>query len=99
VLLDVHDVALGHTTKMRWNDQDKWIYSEQIAHSPIIDDDIFGRAQDLLAARRGIRSPHKPHKSRHAYALRGLLFCGVCERRMQGHWAQRCPLLPVPLPC
>jgi len=30
VLLDVHDVALGHTTKMRWNDEDKWIFSEEI---------------------------------------------------------------------
>src|SRR5580693_2186516 len=73
VLLDVRDVALGHTTKMRWHDQDKWIYSEQIAHPAIIDDDTFARAQGLLAARRGTRGPHKPHKSRHAYALRGLL--------------------------
>ena len=30
VLLDVHDVALGHTTKMRWNDQDKWIFSDAV---------------------------------------------------------------------
>jgi site-specific DNA recombinase len=29
--------------------------------------------------------------SRHAYAVRGLLFCGVCERRMQGHWANHAP--------
>jgi site-specific DNA recombinase len=91
VLLDVHDVALGHTTKMRWNDEDKWIYSEEIVHPPIIDEDTFQRAQDLLAARRGTPGPHKPHKSRHAYALRGLLFCGVCDRRMQGHWANAAP--------
>jgi site-specific DNA recombinase len=56
-----------------------------------IDEDIFSRAQDLLTARRGTRGPHKPHKSQHAYALRGLLFCGVCERRMQGHWANHAP--------
>jgi site-specific DNA recombinase len=91
VLLDVHDVAQGHTTKMRWNDQDKWIYSEQVAHPLIIEEETFSRVQDLLTARRGTRSPHKPHKSRHAYALRGLLFCGVCERRMQGHWANQAP--------
>jgi hypothetical protein len=48
-------------------------------------------AQDLLTARRGTHRPHKPHKSRHAYALRGLLFCGVCDRRMQGHWANAVP--------
>jgi site-specific DNA recombinase len=26
VLIDVQDVALGHTTKMRWNEAGKWIY-------------------------------------------------------------------------
>jgi site-specific DNA recombinase len=76
---------------MRWNDQDKWIYSEQIVHPAIVDEDTFGRAQDLLGARRGARAPHKPHKSRHAYALPGLLFCGLCNRRMQGHWANAAP--------
>jgi site-specific DNA recombinase len=91
VLLDVNDVALGHTTKMRWNDQGKWIYSEQIVHPPVIDDGTFSRAQELLAARRGVQGPHKPHRSKHDYALRGLLFCGICERRMQGHWANAAP--------
>ena len=86
VLFDVHDVALGHTTKMRWNDEEKWIFSEEILHPPIIDDATFQRAQDLLTARREARGPHKPHKSRHAYVLRGLLFCAICQRRMQGHW-------------
>src|SRR5215467_7108112 len=32
VLLDVNDVALGHTTKMRWNDTGKWIWSDQPVH-------------------------------------------------------------------
>ncbi len=91
VLLDVHDVALGHTTKMRWNDEEKWIFSEEILHPPIIDDATFQKAQDLLTARREARGPHKPHKSRHAYVLRGLLFCAICQRRMQGHWANAAP--------
>jgi hypothetical protein len=91
VLIDVHDVALGHTTKQRWNDEAKWIFSEQIVHPPIIDDETFRQAQELLTARAGVRSPHKPHKSSHAYALKGLLFCGVCGRRMQGHWANAAP--------
>jgi site-specific DNA recombinase len=51
ILLDVHDVALGHTTVMRWNEQDKWIFSEQIVHPPIITDDTFGQAQQFLAGR------------------------------------------------
>jgi site-specific DNA recombinase len=91
VLIDVHDVALGHMTKMRWNDQGKWIYSEQVVHPPIIDDETFRQAQELLTARRGVQGEHKPHKSKHAYALKGLLFCGICDRRMQGHWANAAP--------
>src|SRR6201985_2752380 len=30
VLIDVEDVALGHTTKLRWNDGDKWLWSKTI---------------------------------------------------------------------
>jgi site-specific DNA recombinase len=91
VLIDVRDVALGHTTKMRWNDRGKWIYSEEPAHPQIIDDETFSCAQELLAARRGMQGPHKPHRSKHVYALRGLLFCGICDRRMQGLWANAAP--------
>ncbi|MGH3394761.1 MAG: recombinase family protein [Streptosporangiaceae bacterium] len=92
VLLDVHDVALGHTTKMRWNDNEKWIYSDQVVHPPIIDEEAFKQAQDILAARRHApRRDHKPHRSKHAYALRGVLVCGLCDRKMQGHWANQAP--------
>jgi hypothetical protein len=83
VLIDVHDVALGHTTKMRWNDQDQWIHSDEAVHPAIIDAESFDQAQELLTARRGTQGEHKPHRSRHHYALHGLLFCGVCDRRMQ----------------
>jgi site-specific DNA recombinase len=69
VLLDVHDVALGHTTKMRWNEAGKWIYSEEIVHPPIIDTETFQRAQDVLAVRGRGPCQHKPHDRRRAYAL------------------------------
>ncbi len=86
VLLDVHDVALGHTTVMRWNDQDKWIFSEQIVHPPIITDETFGQAQQLLAAKNARQVTRRPRTSPRPYVLRGLLFCGICTRRMQGSW-------------
>ena len=86
VLLDVHDVALGHTTVMRWNDQDKWIFSEQVVHPPIIDDETFGQAQQLLAAKNARQVTRRPRTSPRPYVLRGLLFCGICTRRMQGSW-------------
>jgi site-specific DNA recombinase len=76
---------------MRWNDEDKWIFSDDTAHPRVIDVRTFRQAQDLLTARRGVRGGHKPHKSRHAYALKGLLFCGICGRRMKGHWANAAP--------
>ena len=38
-----------------------------------------------------MRGEHKPHRSKRPYALRGLLFCGICDRRMQGHWANGAP--------
>ena len=86
ILLDVHDVALGHTTVMRWNDQDQWITSEQIVHPPIIDDDTFAQAQQLLAAKNARQVNRRPRSSPRPYVLRGLLFCGICTRRMQGSW-------------
>ncbi len=86
VLLDIHDVTLGHTTKMRWNDDDKWIYSDQIVHPAIIDDDTFAQARQLLAAKNARQVERRPRTSPRPYPLRGLLFCGVCQRRMQGSW-------------
>jgi site-specific DNA recombinase len=91
VLLDVHDVALGHTTKLRWNDAAKWVYSDEIAHAPIITTDGFGKVQDILAARGRGPAQHKPHRVRHAYAFAGSIFCGICQRRMQGQWVNQAP--------
>ncbi|MGW4587756.1 hypothetical protein ACWEKJ_10545 [Amycolatopsis thermoflava] len=33
---DVDDVTLGHRTRMRWNGRDKWIFSDDILHNPLI---------------------------------------------------------------
>jgi site-specific DNA recombinase len=86
VLIDVADVALGHTTKMRWNEAGKWIYSDQIAHPPVIDDETFRQAQQLLAAKNAREVDRRPRSSPRPYPLRGLLYCGICKRRMQGSW-------------
>ncbi|WP_368860582.1 recombinase family protein [Streptomyces sp. RK75] len=86
-LLDITDVSLGYTTKMRWNTQDKWIISKEIVHTPLIDDDTFAHTQDVLRAR--VRSGPAPgvKRTRNTYLLRGALQCGVCARTMQGHWS------------
>ncbi|MEU4968231.1 recombinase family protein [Streptomyces smyrnaeus] len=86
-LLDITDVSLGYTTKMRWNAQDKWIISKEIVHTPLIDDDTFAHTQDVLRSR--VRSGPAPgvKRTRNTYLLRGALQCGVCGRTMQGHWS------------
>jgi hypothetical protein len=83
VLLDVNDVALGHVTKMRWNDDAKWIYSDHVVHPPIIDDQTFEQARLLLAAKQarevvrrpaGLPAAGRPrgHHPAHQAAHRGL---------------------------
>jgi site-specific DNA recombinase len=79
-------LALGRTTKQRWNDEDKWIFSEGIVHPPIIDDDTFGQARQLLAAKNARQVDRRPRSGPRPYPLRGLLYCGICDRRMQGTW-------------
>jgi site-specific DNA recombinase len=89
VLIDVDDVALGHTTKMRWNDKDAWVYSTDPTHEPLIDTETFQRAQDVLAANGAGRRHRERHLTRHHYVLRGLLHCGLCGRRMQGQQSKQ----------
>jgi site-specific DNA recombinase len=86
VLIDVKDVALGHTTKMRWNDPGKWIYSDAVVHPPLIGDEDFGMAQELLANPGGPAATRKLRRTSHPYLLQGLLYCGICDRRMHGTW-------------
>jgi site-specific DNA recombinase len=91
VLLDIDDVALGYTTKMRWNESGKWIWSENVVHPPIIDRENFDQAQAMLAGRASQHAEHKPHRTRRPYALGGCVWCGICGRRMQSHWANGAP--------
>ncbi|GAA4905049.1 recombinase family protein [Streptomonospora salina] len=90
-LIDVHDVQLGHTTKQRWNDKDEWVWSERIMHESLIPQEAFDQVQQILAARGTGPTSHKPHRRRYPYVLRTLLFCGVCDRRMQGQWTNNAP--------
>ncbi|MEH1130408.1 recombinase family protein [Micromonospora sp. CPCC 206061] len=48
VLIDVEDVALGHETKVRWNNPETWIWSSQVVHEPLVSDDDYRKvhAQD-----------------------------------------------------
>lgn len=86
ILLDVDDVAAGHETKMRWNTSDSWIWSAEAAHEGLITRETFAAVQALMS--RHIQTKERgPRSDNHyPYALRGLIFCAVCKRRMQGNW-------------
>jgi site-specific DNA recombinase len=81
VLLDVENVALGHMARQRWNPADKWVVSEQQVHPLIITKEDFELAQATLTG-RGSKTQHRPHSRPRAYALRGVLHCGLCGREM-----------------
>ncbi len=93
VLLDVEDVAAGHQTKMRWNDRADWVWSAKKVHEPLVAAEDFARVQEQIRAGAHRPTHRKPRDEGGAaarlarpYLLRGLLFCGVCGRRMQGNW-------------
>lgn len=84
-LLDVEDVAAGTQTRMRWRERDQWVDPDRQTHEPLIPADVM----ELVTARAGkgtssgVRKPRDTHR---VYPLRGLVFCGVCGRRMQGEY-------------
>ena len=85
VLVDVEDVALGHVTKMRWNDSEAWITSAEPTHEPLVSRELFDAAQAMFD-RNKRAATRTPRAGRH-YVLAGRIRCGACGRRMQGHWS------------
>jgi len=84
VLLDVEDVALGHVSKMRWNDEDAWIVSEALTHEPLVSDEQFHAVRTLAAAGRRRPVVRKARPTSQPFALHGLVVCALCHRKMQG---------------
>jgi hypothetical protein len=72
---------------MRWNSKDDWIFSETLTHPPVIDQETFTQAQQVLAGRRHRSGPRERLRTRHIYVLGGRFVCGLCDRKMQAHWA------------
>ncbi|SFR29094.1 Recombinase zinc beta ribbon domain-containing protein [Lentzea waywayandensis] len=65
---------------LRWNPVSEWEVSERIVHEPLVDDETFVAVQGLRVAQ-----PAKDGEVRR-YLLAGLVVCGLCSRRMDGHW-------------
>jgi site-specific DNA recombinase len=83
-LVDVDDVALGHDTKMRWNDPSQWVWSEHPTHAAIISAETFDAAGDVFSSSQ--RGAVRRNRTKHPYALSGLVRCAQCDRKMQGSW-------------
>lgn len=86
ILIDVNDVALGHETRMRWNPQDRWIYSADQAHEPLINIEDFEQAQAQIRLGAHRQVTRKARRTIRPYALKSLIHCGICTRRMEGTW-------------
>ncbi len=88
ILLDVNDVARGYETRMRRNDTRQWVWSETLAHEPLVSIGDFDAAQATMAGAG--RARHASHETRqrvcNPYVLRGRVYCGFCHRRMQGQY-------------
>jgi hypothetical protein len=65
---------------VRWNPVEDWVMSEHLAHEPLVDDETFL----LVQSTRAVRSPGAVGARR--YRFTGLVVCGTCGRRMDGHW-------------
>jgi site-specific DNA recombinase len=87
VLLDVEDVAAGHETKLRWNDQSAWIWSAEQMHEPLVSSEHFAAVQAQMLASVHRPTPSKGHSTARHYVLSGRVRCSLCGRRMQGTWA------------
>jgi hypothetical protein len=89
-LLDPDDVAAGHVVRFRRASADRVVRSREQAHPAIVSVETFTQAQlrRRSCSAGGIRNLGKSERTRttgtRPYALRGLVRCGLCGRRMQG---------------
>ncbi|GAA3147029.1 hypothetical protein GCM10010486_10950 [Nonomuraea roseoviolacea subsp. carminata] len=98
ILLDVENVALGTTTKQRWNTKDKWIWSERPVHDVIVSVEEYQRVQEVLATRARGTFSQRPHPTRPSLRLPGRAVLWVLRAPYAGQLEQSAGLLSVPLP-
>jgi site-specific DNA recombinase len=88
-LYDLDDVAAGYITRQRWAKPEQWVYGPDNAHPALIDQELWDavRARFALRSQRAQRGARSPKTTTTPYMLRGLVHCGICERKMQGNKA------------
>lgn len=83
VLVDPDDVAAGYDTRMRWRNEGDWITPDRRTHEALVSDELAEAVRLRMQSRRGPGLVCS-RESTVPYALRGLLYCAACGRRMQG---------------
>jgi site-specific DNA recombinase len=84
VLLDIEDVAAGHESVMRWNDESEWIWSTDPAHEALVGKADFDAVGALIKSRSHVTKGRKQRPAGRTYPLRGRVSCSICGRRLQG---------------
>lgn len=83
VLVNPDDVAAGYDTRMRWRNEGDWITPDRRTHEALVSDELAEAVRLRTRTRRGPGLVCS-RESTVPYALRGLLYCAACGRRMQG---------------
>jgi site-specific DNA recombinase len=78
-LLDPSAPADGHVRRMRWNAPEKWIWSPEPTHEPLVERTEWQRVQSARTS-----EPRARRRQDTQYLLRGRVRCAICGRRMTG---------------
>lgn len=85
-LLDPADVAAGRVSRRVAAPPESWILAEGVI-PPLVTAEVWEAAQPRGGVMVPGPRPDRPTNPR--YALRGLMWCGACGRRMQGSHVRR----------
>lgn len=85
-LLDPSDVGAGRVVGMVPNPPESWVLADGVI-PPLVTAEVWQAAQPGTRVTTAGPRPDRPMNPR--YALRGLIWCGACGRRMQGTFGRR----------
>jgi site-specific DNA recombinase len=85
-LFDINDVSAGYVTRQRWTPKERWVYAPEQAHEALVSEELWDAVAARIAATtaRPYSGSRSPRATTTPYVLRGLLFCGICGRKMEG---------------
>jgi site-specific DNA recombinase len=90
VLLDPDQPALGHVTRMRWQDRSEWLTAATATHKALVDERTWHRVQQLIESNGRASSPTRTtggasrRSAPSRNPLAGLIVCGLCGKKLQG---------------